>query len=87
MYLVKCSNPSALCAAAVLAVASVGAQAASISYKVDSGASPDATNWSKTLNLGKFDSSLGTLNSIVFTLEGQVSWKSAQWARKPPMSF
>lgn len=64
-------RPSAVAAAALLAVASVGAHAESIPFSAEHAAS--LTDWSDTLSLGKFDSNLGTLTSISFTLDGTVS--------------
>lgn len=54
----------------VLGLAAVGAQAASIQY---SASLPLATtNWSGSISIPKFNPSLGTLNSIQFSLDGHV---------------
>jgi hypothetical protein len=72
-------RPSAVCAAAVLAMASVGAQAASISFSADKANS--TTNWSDLLSLGKFDTNLGTLTSITFDLTGTETGTGAAESR------
>ncbi len=57
---------------AALAIASVGsAYADSISFSSSYG--PALTNWNQNLSLNQFDSSLGSLTSIVFDYNGNVS--------------
>lgn len=60
---------AALALAATL-ISFTGAQAATISYS--DAKALKKTNWTSTLNFGKFDTSLGTLNSIRFDLSGLV---------------
>lgn len=61
-----------LLAAAALAALSIGsAQADSVSFTDSFGLA--TTNWSHNLSLSKFDTSLGTLNSVTFTYGGMVS--------------
>ena len=61
-----------LLAAAALAALSIGsAQADTVSFSDSFGLA--TTNWSHNLSLSKFDTSLGTLNSVTFTYGGMVS--------------
>ena len=58
-------------AAAVLAAASFGASAATVSFSDSFGLA--TTDWSHALTLQQFDTSLGTLNSVTFSYGGEVS--------------
>jgi hypothetical protein len=58
-----------VCSAIALAM-SGAANAASISFSDSFGLAD--TNWSQALNLSRFDSSLGTLTSVIFSYGGQV---------------
>ncbi|AVR99220.1 choice-of-anchor E domain-containing protein [Pseudoduganella armeniaca] len=57
--------------ALVTLVGAASAQAATIEF--DASKALATTNWTDTLSFGKFDSRLGTLNSIKFVLDGSVS--------------
>jgi hypothetical protein len=61
-----------LLAAAALAALSIGsAQADTVSFSDSFGLF--TTNWTENLSLSKFDTSLGTLNSVTFTYGGMIS--------------
>jgi hypothetical protein len=63
----RCLATAALCGAAFLP-ASARAQASTYTY------GPTMSDWTHAFNVAQFDSSLGTLNSVSFTLIGTASY-------------